>query len=58
MNFEKVILYGLNKRGLTSKTEILIQAFKQDAEKKIDQTKYKNKMKVNMNMATGFVKKH
>ena len=35
----------------------LIQAFKQDAEKKIDQTKYKNKMKVNMNMATGFVKK-
>lgn len=35
----------------------LIQAFKQDAEKKIDQTKYKNKMKINMNMATGFVKK-
>ncbi len=35
----------------------LIQAFKQDAEKNIDQTKYKNEMKVNMNMATGFVKK-
>lgn len=35
----------------------LIQAFKQDAEKNIDQTKYKNKMKINMNMATGFVKK-
>lgn len=35
----------------------LIQAFKQDAEKNIDQTKYKNKMKVNMNMAVGFVKK-
>lgn len=35
----------------------LIQAFKQDAEKKIDQTKYKNEMKINMNMATGFVKK-
>lgn len=35
----------------------LIQAFKQDTEKKIDQTKYKNEMKVNMNMATGFVKK-
>ena len=35
----------------------LIQAFKQDAEKNIDQTKYKNEMKINMNMATGFVKK-
>lgn len=35
----------------------LIQAFKQEAEKKIDQTKYKNEMKVNMNMACGFVKK-
>ena len=35
----------------------LVQAFKQDAEKNIDQTKYKNKMKVNMNMAVGFVKK-
>lgn len=35
----------------------LIQAFKQDAEKSIDQTKYKNKMKINMNMAVGFVKK-
>lgn len=35
----------------------LIQAFKQDAEKNIEQTKYKNKMKINMNMATGFVKK-
>ena len=35
----------------------LIQAFKQDAEKNIDQTKYKNEMKVNMNMAVGFVKK-
>lgn len=35
----------------------LIQAFKQDAEKNIDQSKYKNEMKINMNMATGFVKK-
>lgn len=35
----------------------LIQVFKQDAEKNIDQTKYKNEMKVNMNMAVGFVKK-
>ena len=35
----------------------LIQAFKQDAEKNIDQTKYKNEMKINMNMAVGFVKK-
>ena len=35
----------------------LIQAFKQDAENNIDQTKYKNHMKVNMNMAVGFVKK-
>lgn len=35
----------------------LIQAFKQDAESKIDQTKYKNEMKINMNMATGFVKR-
>ena len=35
----------------------LIQAFKQDAEKNIDQTKYKNEMKININMATGFVKK-
>lgn len=35
----------------------LIQAFKQNAEKNIDQTKYKNEMKVNMNMACGFVKK-
>ena len=35
----------------------LIQAFKQDAEKNTDQTKYKNEMKVNMNMAVGFVKK-
>ena len=35
----------------------LIQAFKQDAEKNIDQSKYKNEMKINMNMAVGFVKK-
>lgn len=35
----------------------LIEAFKQDAEKNIDQNKYKNEMKVNMNMAAGFVKK-
>lgn len=35
----------------------IIQAFKQDAEKNIDQTKFKNEMKVNMNMAIGFVKK-
>ena len=35
----------------------LIQAFKQDAEKNINQTKYKNEMKINMNMAVGFVKK-
>lgn len=35
----------------------LIQAFKQDAEKKIDQSKYKHQMKINMNMAVGFVKK-
>lgn len=35
----------------------LIQAFKQGAEKNIDQSKYKNEMKINMNMAVGFVKK-
>ncbi len=35
----------------------LIQAFKQDAEKNIDQSKYRNEMKINMNMAIGFVKK-
>ena len=35
----------------------LIQEFKQDAEKNMDQIKYKNEMKVNMNMAVGFVKK-
>ena len=35
----------------------LIQVFKQDAEKNIDQSKYKNEMKINMNMAVGFVKK-
>ena len=35
----------------------LIQAFKQDAEKNIDQSKYKNEMKINMNMAVDFVKK-
>ena len=35
----------------------LIQAFKQDAEKNIDQNKYKNEMKINMNMAVGFAKK-
>lgn len=35
----------------------LIQAFKQEAEKKIDQRKYKYEMKINMNMAIGFVKK-
>lgn len=35
----------------------LIQAFKQDAERNIDQSKYKNEMKINMNMAIGFVKK-
>ena len=35
----------------------LIQAFKQDAEKNIDQSKYKNEMKINTNMAVGFVKK-
>lgn len=28
----------------------LIQAFKQDAEKNIDQNKYKNEMKINMNI--------
>ncbi len=28
----------------------LIQAFKQDAEKNIDQSKYKNEMKINMNI--------
>ena len=35
----------------------LINAFANDAQKEIDQTKYKNKMKINMNMAVGFVKK-
>ena len=35
----------------------LIQAFKQDAEKNIVQSKYKNEMKINTNMAVGFVKK-
>lgn len=34
----------------------LIQAFKQDAEKNMDQSKYKNEMKINMTI--GFVKKH
>ena len=35
----------------------LINAFANDAQKEIDQTKYKNEMKINMNMAIGFVKK-
>ena len=35
----------------------LINAFANDAQKEIDQTKYKNEMKNNMNMAIGFVKK-
>lgn len=35
----------------------IIRAFVNDAQKEIDQTKYKNEMKINMNMAVGFVKK-
>ena len=35
----------------------IISAFANDAQKEIDQTKYKNEMKINMNMAIGFVKK-
>ncbi len=34
-----------------------IKAFANDAQKKINQTKYKNEMRINMNMAVGFVKK-
>lgn len=66
MGFQNVVLYGLNKRGLTSKMETitssndiiirqdiysqmlvynLIQVFKQDAEKKIDQTSIKMEWK-------------
>ena len=36
----------------------IISAFANDAQKEIDQTKYKNEMKINMNMAIGFVKKN
>lgn len=35
----------------------IIRAFVNDAQKEIDQSKYKNEMKINMNMAIGFVKK-
>ena len=35
----------------------IIRAFANDAQKEIDQTKYKYEMKINMNMAVGFVKK-
>ena len=35
----------------------MIRAFANDAQKEIDQTRYKNEMKINMNMAVGFVKK-
>ena len=35
-----------------------IKAFANDAQKKINQTKYKNEMRINMNMAVGFVKKN
>jgi len=35
----------------------LIQAFKNETEANINQEKYKNKMKINTNMAVGFVKK-
>ena len=35
----------------------MIKAFANDAQKEIDQTRYKNEMKINMNMAVGFVKK-
>ena len=36
----------------------IIRAFANDVQKEIDQTRYKNEMKINMNMAVGFVKKH
>ena len=35
----------------------ILQAFAEDARKEIDQSKYKHEMKINMNMAIGFMKK-
>jgi hypothetical protein len=35
----------------------ILQAFAEDARKDIDQSKYKHEMKINMNMAIGFMKK-
>lgn len=35
----------------------IIESFANDSIKNIDQTKYKNEVKINMNMAVGFVKK-
>lgn len=35
----------------------ILQAFAEDARRKIDQSKYKHEMRINMNMAIGFMKK-
>ena len=35
----------------------ILQAFAEDARKEIDQSKYKHEMRINMNMAIGFMKK-
>lgn len=35
----------------------ILQAFAEDARREIDQSKYKHEMKINMNMAIGFMKK-
>lgn len=36
----------------------MLQAIQNDLEGKIEQEKYKNKMKININMATGYIKKY
>lgn len=36
----------------------MLQAIQNDLEVKIEQEKYKNKMKININMATGYIKKY
>lgn len=53
-SFKKIIEQDIYSQMLAFN---IIRAFVNDAEKEIDQSKYKNEMKINMNMAVGFVKK-
>lgn len=54
-SFKTIIEQDIYSQMLAFNT---IKAFANDAQKKINQTKYKNEMRINMNMAVGFVKKN